>query len=107
VQCYLTNIKVAMMKLCVLILSTFFMVASCEVCIEEEMVCNGDFSQPKIFAPWTNVAQIPGGHGTWATVPPNNGFYLSQQGSMGSPVNGADGAPTGQYLEINGNEPWA
>eukprot|EP01024_Parvocaulis_polyphysoides_P049570 TRINITY_DN4814_c0_g2_i2.p1 TRINITY_DN4814_c0_g2~~TRINITY_DN4814_c0_g2_i2.p1 ORF type:complete len:362 (-),score=30.49 TRINITY_DN4814_c0_g2_i2:62-1039(-) len=96
-----------MMKVFMLILATLLGDIACEVCTETELVYNGDFSLPALEAPWRILGHIPGGHGTWSTVPPNNGYQLWEQGTMGAPANGASGAPTGQSLEINGNSPWA
>jgi len=45
-------------------------------CKDQEMVYNGDFSQPKIDSAWTLLGGIPGGHGTWKSVPPTNGFEI-------------------------------
>eukprot|EP01023_Acetabularia_acetabulum_P008425 TRINITY_DN13649_c0_g1_i3.p1 TRINITY_DN13649_c0_g1~~TRINITY_DN13649_c0_g1_i3.p1 ORF type:complete len:398 (+),score=91.82 TRINITY_DN13649_c0_g1_i3:146-1339(+) len=79
----------------------------CEVCSDKELVFNGDFSSPKISTPWTVLGNLPGGAGTWSTLPPQNGFSLWQQGAEGCPAVGSYGEPTGQHLSINGNEPWA
>eukprot|EP01024_Parvocaulis_polyphysoides_P023886 TRINITY_DN219_c0_g1_i5.p1 TRINITY_DN219_c0_g1~~TRINITY_DN219_c0_g1_i5.p1 ORF type:complete len:397 (+),score=70.78 TRINITY_DN219_c0_g1_i5:175-1365(+) len=96
------------MKMFVVVLvATLVVNVASEVCTETELVYNGDFSLPAISTPWTIVGHLPGGHGTWSTVPQQNGYQLWEQGTMGAPTNGASGAPTGQSLEINGNSPWA
>jgi hypothetical protein len=58
------------------------------------LVVNGEFDSPVLTASWSPVV-VPG----WTSTQPL--IELWQQGFLGSPVNGADGLPTGQHMELN------
>eukprot|EP01025_Chloroclados_australasicus_P035621 TRINITY_DN36272_c0_g1_i2.p1 TRINITY_DN36272_c0_g1~~TRINITY_DN36272_c0_g1_i2.p1 ORF type:complete len:388 (+),score=29.33 TRINITY_DN36272_c0_g1_i2:492-1655(+) len=91
-----------------LILATLLGNVACKECKEAEMIYNGNFSQPKLFAPWMIVGSLDGGQGVWASVPDNNGFSIWQQGVGGCPPTDSTGAETGQSLQINAEEnQWA
>eukprot|EP01024_Parvocaulis_polyphysoides_P037333 TRINITY_DN3325_c0_g1_i8.p1 TRINITY_DN3325_c0_g1~~TRINITY_DN3325_c0_g1_i8.p1 ORF type:complete len:266 (+),score=53.52 TRINITY_DN3325_c0_g1_i8:99-896(+) len=96
-----------MVKLYKLVAVSLFASTACEICSDVEMVEDGTFDNPKIYSPWTILGALPGGQGVWKTTPPNNGFDLWKQGAMGSPSTTPEGQPTGQHLDINGNENWA
>eukprot|EP01023_Acetabularia_acetabulum_P060155 TRINITY_DN722_c0_g1_i4.p1 TRINITY_DN722_c0_g1~~TRINITY_DN722_c0_g1_i4.p1 ORF type:complete len:423 (-),score=58.26 TRINITY_DN722_c0_g1_i4:815-1990(-) len=91
----------------ILVLFATLCMAYAKVCSEKEMIYNGNFSQPALFSPWSILGYLPGGAGSWKSVPEQNGFDLWEQGAMGSPTQDASGTPTGQHLEINGNSQWA
>jgi hypothetical protein len=59
------------------------------------LVVNGEFDAPVLSTSWAAVA-VPG----WTSTQPGQ-IELWQQGFNGSPVNGADGLPTGQHMELN------
>eukprot|EP01025_Chloroclados_australasicus_P067414 TRINITY_DN9322_c0_g1_i1.p1 TRINITY_DN9322_c0_g1~~TRINITY_DN9322_c0_g1_i1.p1 ORF type:complete len:403 (+),score=32.92 TRINITY_DN9322_c0_g1_i1:151-1359(+) len=90
-----------------IILCGVLSVANSQECTTQEMVYNGDFSQPELTSEWTILGYLPGGNGVWTSLPANNGFRIQQQGTYGAPAKNSEGVPSGQSLLVNGNEDWA
>jgi hypothetical protein len=63
------------------------------------LVINGEFESPVLTSSYQTFSNI----GTQWTSSAGNQFELWQQGFNGTPVNGTDGSPAGQSLELRGS----